>query len=58
MGHHSAGFTLSAYTHATPEMMLEAADTMGDVIGTAAGDTFSRQPHYGKPPPGLTVTFD
>lgn len=35
LGHYSAGFTLSTYTHATPEMMREAADTMGDVIGRA-----------------------
>ena len=35
LGHYSAGFTLSTYTHATPEMMGEAADTMGDVIGKA-----------------------
>ena len=35
LGHYSAGFTLSTYTHATPEMMREAADTMGDVIGKA-----------------------
>ena len=35
LGHYSAGFTLSAYTYATPEMMREAADTMGDVIGKA-----------------------
>lgn len=33
LGHYSAGFTLSAYTHATPEMMRETADTMGNVIG-------------------------
>ncbi|WP_419514827.1 hypothetical protein [Dysosmobacter welbionis] len=33
LGHYSAGFTLSTYTHATPEMMREAADTMGNVIG-------------------------
>jgi len=35
LGHYDAGFTLSTYTHATPEMMREAADTMGDVIGRA-----------------------
>ena len=35
LGHYSAGFTLSTYTHATPVMMREAADTMGDVIGKA-----------------------
>ena len=29
LGHYSAGFTLSTYTHATPDMMREAADTMG-----------------------------
>lgn len=33
LGHYSAGFTLSTYTHAIPEMMREAADTMGNVIG-------------------------
>lgn len=32
LGHYSAGFTLSTYTHATPDMMREAADTVGDVI--------------------------
>ena len=36
LGHYSAGFTLSTYTHATPDMMREAADTMGDVIALAA----------------------
>ena len=35
LGHYSAGFTLSTYTHATPDMMREAADTMGNVIGKA-----------------------
>ena len=30
LGHYSAGFTLSTYTHATPDMMREAADTMGE----------------------------
>ena len=35
LGHYDAGFTLSTYTHATAEMMREAADTMGDVIGRA-----------------------
>ena len=35
LGHYSAGFPLSTYTHATPDMMREAADTMGDVIGKA-----------------------
>ena len=36
LGHYDAGFTLSTYTHATPDMMREAADTMGDVIALAA----------------------
>lgn len=31
LGHYSAGFTPSTYTYATPDMMREAADTMGDV---------------------------
>ena len=35
LGHYSAGFTLSTYAHATPEMKREAVDTMGDVIGKA-----------------------
>lgn len=35
LGHYSAGFTLSTYTHATPDMMREAADTMGNVIDRA-----------------------
>ena len=35
LGHYDAGFTLRTYTHATPDMMREAADTMGDVIGKA-----------------------
>ena len=35
LGHYSAGFMLSTYTHATPEIMREAADTMGNVIGKA-----------------------
>lgn len=35
LGHYSAGFTLSTYTHATPEMMRETADTMGNMIGQA-----------------------
>ena len=34
LGHYSAGFTLCAYTHATPEM-TRAEDTIGDVIGKA-----------------------
>ena len=42
LGHYSAGFTLSTYTHATPDMMREAADTMGDVIGKAI-DVYKRQ---------------
>ena len=35
LGHYSAGFTLSIYTRATPDMMREATDTMGSVIGKA-----------------------
>ena len=35
LGHCSVGFTLSTYTHATPEMMRETADAMGGVIGQA-----------------------
>lgn len=35
LGCYSAGFTLSSYTHAIPDMMREAADTMGDMIGKA-----------------------
>ena len=32
LGHYSAGFTLSTYTHATVEMKRDAADTIGRVI--------------------------
>lgn len=35
LGHYSAGFTLSTYTHATPEMRQAAADTIGAVISQA-----------------------
>ena len=35
LGHFSAGFTLSTYTHATKEMKRDAADTIGAVIGKA-----------------------
>jgi site-specific recombinase XerD len=35
LGHYSAGFTLSTYTHATAEMKRDAADTIGDVINKA-----------------------
>ena len=35
LGHYSAGFTLSTYTHTTADMKRDAADTMGDVIGKA-----------------------
>ena len=35
LGHYSAGFTLSTYTHATAEMKREAAETIGDVISGA-----------------------
>ena len=32
LGHYSAGFTLSTYTHATADMKRDAADTIGSVI--------------------------
>lgn len=32
LGHYSAGFTLSTYTHATADMKRDAADTIGKVI--------------------------
>ena len=32
LGHYSAGFTLSTYTHATEGMKRSAADTIGSVI--------------------------
>ena len=35
LGHYSAGFTLSTYTHATSEMKRDAAETIGNVIGAA-----------------------
>ena len=35
LGHYSAGFTLNTYTHATPEMKRDAADTIGNVISEA-----------------------
>lgn len=35
LGHYSAGFTLSTYTHTTTEMRRDAADTIGSVIGQA-----------------------
>lgn len=35
LGHYSAGFTLSTYTHATAEMKRDAADTIGSVISQA-----------------------
>lgn len=35
LGHYSAGFTLSTYTHATVEMKREAAETIGGVINGA-----------------------
>lgn len=35
LGHFSAGFTLSTYTHATKEMKRDAADTIGEVIAKA-----------------------
>lgn len=33
LGHYSAGFTLSTYVHSTPSMRLQAADTIGQMIG-------------------------
>ena len=35
LGHYSAGFTLSTYTHATSEMKRDAAETIGNVISAA-----------------------
>ena len=35
LGHYSAGFTLSTYTHATAEMKRNATDTIGSVISQA-----------------------
>ena len=35
LGHYSAGFTLTTYTHATAEMKRDAADTIGNVISQA-----------------------
>lgn len=35
LGHYSAGFTLSTYTHATADMKRDAADTIGNVISGA-----------------------
>ena len=35
LGHYSAGFTLSTYTHATTEMKRDAAETIGNVISAA-----------------------
>lgn len=35
LGHYSAGFTLTTYTHATAEMKRDAADTIGGVIDRA-----------------------
>ena len=35
LGHYSAGFTLSTYTHATAGMKRDAADTIGAVISRA-----------------------
>ena len=32
LGHYSAGFILNVYTHATPHMKREAADTIGNAI--------------------------
>ena len=33
LGHYSAGFTLSTYVHSTPSMRVQAADTIGQMIG-------------------------
>ena len=35
LGHYSAGFTLSTYTHATAEMKRDAAEAIGSVISAA-----------------------
>ena len=35
LGHYSAGFTLSTYTHATTEMKRDAAETIGNIISAA-----------------------
>ena len=35
LGHYSAGFTLSTYTHATADMKRDEADTIGSVISQA-----------------------
>ena len=35
LGHYSAGFTLSTYTHATAGMKRDAAETIGNVISAA-----------------------
>ena len=35
LGHYSAGFTLSTYTHATAQMKRDAAETIGNVISAA-----------------------
>ena len=35
LGHYSAGFTLSTYTHATSEMKRDAAETIGNIISAA-----------------------
>ena len=32
LGHHSAGFILATYTHATQRMKQEAVDAIGSVI--------------------------
>ena len=32
-GHYNAGFTLSTYVHSTPSMRVQAADTIGQMIG-------------------------
>ena len=33
LGHYSARFTLSTYVHSTPSMRVQAADTIGQMIG-------------------------
>ena len=35
LGHYSAGFTLSTYTHATSEMKRDVAETIGNIISAA-----------------------
>lgn len=36
-GHYSAGFPLSTYVHLTPNMRIQAADTIGQMISREVG---------------------